>query len=103
MSALSNIGITNAAILTIAVDDPTVQRILDAAETMPWVLHNADFSAYVSPSRRPHIPQEIKTADVIIAVVDYSKNAEQAAVSTVLSAAAARQCHRDRARDRPQS
>jgi pilus assembly protein CpaE len=79
VSALSTIGITNAAILTVAVDDPTVQRILDAAETMPWVLHNADFSAYVSPMRRPHIPQEIKTADVVVAVVDFSKNADQAA------------------------
>jgi pilus assembly protein CpaE len=48
---------------------------------MPWVLHNADFSAYVSSTRRPHIPQEIKNADVIIAVVDFSKNVEQAAVS----------------------
>lgn len=81
MSTLNGIGITNAAILTIAVDDPTVQRILDAAEAMPWVLHNADFSAYVSPVRRPHIPQEIKNADVIIAVIDFSKNAEQAATS----------------------
>ncbi|HXB63175.1 MAG TPA: AAA family ATPase [Acidobacteriaceae bacterium] len=82
MSPISSIGITNAAILTIAVDDSTVQRILDAAETMPWVLHNADFSAYVSSSRRPHIPQEIKNADVVIAVIDYSKNADHAAVST---------------------
>lgn len=81
MNTPNTIGITHAAILTVAVDDQTVQNILDAAETMPWVLHNADFSAYVSPTRRPHINQQIKSADVVIAIVDFSKNAEQAAVS----------------------
>jgi pilus assembly protein CpaE len=81
VSTPNTIGITNAAILTVAVDDGTVQSILDAAETLPWVLHNADFSAYVSPTRRPHINQQIKSADIVIAVVDFSKNAEQAAES----------------------
>ncbi len=81
MSAINSIGIPHAAILTVAVDDQTVQTILDAGETMSWVLYNADFSAYVSPTRRPHINHEIKTADIVIAVIDFSKNAEQAAIA----------------------
>jgi pilus assembly protein CpaE len=81
VSAINSIGIPHAAILTVAVDDQTVQTILDAGETMSWVLYNADFSAYVSPTRRPHINHEIKTADIVIAVIDFSKNPEQAAIA----------------------
>ena len=80
--AKQNSGVSSAAILTVGVDPNTTFNILEAADQMPWIVVSADFEAYVSATRRPHIMQDVKHADICIAVVDFDGDPDQAVEST---------------------
>lgn len=82
MATKQNLGVSSAAILTVGVDPDTSDHLLRAAETMTWVVSGADFEAYISAARRPHITQEVKHAEICIAVVDYDGDPDQAVEST---------------------
>jgi pilus assembly protein CpaE len=69
--------------VTIAVGEEHLQGIIDAAESIAWVLTTADFEAYISAARRPNISQQIKSSDICIAVVDFDRNLEQAVESVL--------------------
>ncbi len=77
----SNTAIQSAAIVTVCVDPDITQEIIDAAETLPWVLNTADFGAYVSSERRPHITQQVRMAEICVAVVDFDEDSTQAVTS----------------------
>jgi pilus assembly protein CpaE len=75
-------SVLTASIVTVCVDEETIQGLTDAADHIAWTLTSADFESYISASRRPNIPQQIKSSDVCIAVVDFDKDVERAVEST---------------------
>ena len=77
-----NSNILSASIVTVAVDDESIEGMLAAADNISWTLTTADFESYVSAARRPNISQQIKLADICIGIVDFDKDVEQAVEST---------------------
>jgi pilus assembly protein CpaE len=73
----------SASIVTVSVDPELVQGLIDAAESISWVLTTADFESYISPARRPNISMQIKTSEICVAVVDFDKNVELAVESVL--------------------
>ncbi len=69
--------------MTISVGEEQLQGIIDAAESIAWVLSTADFESYISASRRPNISAQIRSSDICIAIVDFDKNLEQAVESVL--------------------
>lgn len=76
-----NSATLSASIVTVSVEEEQIQGLVDAAESIAWVLTTADFESYISASRRPNISQQIKASDICIAVVDFDKNLEHAVES----------------------
>ncbi len=76
-----NSATLSASIVTVSVGEEQIQGLIDAAESIAWVLTTADFESYISASRRPNISQQIKSSDICIAVVDFDKNLEYAVES----------------------
>lgn len=79
----TNPSTLSASIVTVSVDEEQIQALVDAGDSIAWVLSTADFGSYVSASRRPNISQQIKSSDVCIAVVDFDKNVELAIESVL--------------------
>jgi len=76
-----NSATLSASIVTVSVGEEQIQGLIDAAESIAWVLTTADFESYISASRRPNISQQIKSSDICIAVVDFDKSLEYAVES----------------------
>lgn len=77
-----NSNILTASIVTVCVAEEAIEGVLAAADNISWTLTMADFESYVSAVRRPNISQQIKLADICIAIVDFDKDVEQAVEST---------------------
>jgi pilus assembly protein CpaE len=75
-------GIFNAAVLTVCVDPVTAEKIVHGVEQMPWLVTASAFETYISAVRRPYFAPTVKTANAIIAVVDFDSNVEQAIETT---------------------
>jgi pilus assembly protein CpaE len=82
-SIKTNSSTLSASIVTVSVGEEQIQGLIDAAETIAWVLTTADFESYISAARRPNISQQIKSSDICIAIVDFDKNIEQAVESVL--------------------
>ncbi len=78
----ANTTTLSASIVTVAVNAETIEEINRAAENISWILLTADFESYISATRRPNISQQVKLADICIAIVDFDKDTEQAVEST---------------------
>jgi pilus assembly protein CpaE len=77
-----NTNILTASIVTVCVDEEAIERVLSAADNISWTLSMADFESYVSAVRRPNISQQIKSANICIAIVDFDKDVDLAVEST---------------------
>lgn len=81
-STRHNTNVLSASIVTVAVDEETIEGLNAAAGGISWILMTADFESYISSVRRPNISQQIRSADICIAIVDFDKDAELAVEST---------------------
>jgi len=77
-----NSGILNAAALMVCVDPATSEKMIHGVEQMPWMVTAAGFETYISAARRPYFAPAIKTANMVIAVVDYDGDSDQAVETT---------------------
>jgi pilus assembly protein CpaE len=77
-----NSGILNAAALMVCVDPATSEEIIHGVEQMPWMVTAAGFETYISAARRPYFAPAIKTANTVVAVVDYDGDSDQAVETT---------------------
>lgn len=77
----NNAGNLNASFVTVSLDQETIVALNEAADDISWSVVNADFESYISASRRPNISQQVKSADVCIAIVDFDKDLDQAVES----------------------
>src|SRR5580658_2598030 len=78
----TNTGILNAAALMVCVEPATAEKMVHAVEQMPWLVTASGFETYISAARRPYFAPAIKTANTVIAVVDYDGDSEQAVETT---------------------
>lgn len=72
----------SVALVSVCVDSETVDKLMQSTIHMPWALVHAEFDTYMSSMRRPHFSHEMKSAQAIIAVVDFDQDAEQAVETT---------------------
>jgi pilus assembly protein CpaE len=79
---MSESGIFSATVVTVCLDPDTADRVVQAVETMSWLITSSHFEAYVSTVRRPYIGPQLKGANACIAIVDFDRNPEEAVEST---------------------
>lgn len=77
-----NSAIYNVAVITVCVEPMTADRIVRAVEQMPWLVSASSFETYVTAVRRPYFAPAMKSANVVIAVVDFDADTEQAIETT---------------------
>jgi pilus assembly protein CpaE len=73
-----NAGTPNVAIITVGLEHELAEEIAYAAGAMPWNIYRADLESYVSPAKRPPLPQSVKLAHHCIAVIDFDRDLDQA-------------------------
>ena len=74
-------GVFSAAVLTVNVDAKTAEQFVEAVEHMPWLVTSSVFEGYVSTSRRPYMGPEVKSANAVIALVDFDGDPDKAVES----------------------
>jgi pilus assembly protein CpaE len=73
-----NSDVLQVAVLTVHVEQETVDQIRQSAASMKWALVQVDFENYLSTTRRPHLTQQAIDAQACIAVIDFDENPELA-------------------------
>lgn len=79
---MSTSGITNASIILVRVGPRDAETIQQGLNRMPWIVTSSNFDAYVSSTRRPYFGPQMKTAQAIVAFVDFDDDPEQAVETT---------------------
>ena len=67
------------ALLTVGLDRDLTDKIVQAASQHHWTVSHDDFDEYVSAVRRPAISAEAKSADAVLAVIDFDRDPQGAA------------------------
>ena len=60
--------------ITVNVEQVTVQRLTEIAAQMPWNLLQSDFDYYFSVDKRPYFTQKAIDAEACLAIVDFDKD-----------------------------
>jgi pilus assembly protein CpaE len=71
-------GATQVAVLTVKVEQETVDQIRECAADMPWALVPVDFENYFSKNNRPSLTQRAIDADGCVAIIDFDHDPELA-------------------------
>lgn len=82
MSGIKNSATYDVAVITVGVDQPTTEAIVQAVEATNWAVTSADFEVFISAVRRPYFAPQVSAAKALIAVVDFDQDSEQAVEST---------------------
>jgi pilus assembly protein CpaE len=78
MKAKRNLDALQVAILTVNVEQKTVDQIRESAAGMSWALVQLDFDNYFSAAKRPHFSERAIDAQACIAVIDFDSEPERA-------------------------
>jgi pilus assembly protein CpaE len=78
MQVKRNLDALQVAILTVNVEQNTVEQIRESAAAMPWAVVQVDFDYYFSTAKRPHFTERAIDAQACIAVIDFDKDPELA-------------------------
>jgi pilus assembly protein CpaE len=73
-----NAGTPNVALITVGLEHELAEEVAYAAGAMPWNIYRADLETYVSPVKRPPLPQAVKLAHHCIAIIDFDHDIDQA-------------------------
>jgi pilus assembly protein CpaE len=73
-----NAGTPNVALICVGLEPELAEEVAYGAGAMPWNVYRADLETYVSPTKRPPLPQSVKLAHHCIAVIDFDRDIEQA-------------------------
>jgi pilus assembly protein CpaE len=68
----------SVALLTVGLDREVTDKIVQAANQHKWSLNHDDFDEYVSAVRRPAISADAKSADLVIAIIDFDRDPQGA-------------------------
>lgn len=72
------------SLLTVCVDQDSVERLEQAAEQQPWTVTQEGFDEYVSPLRRPAVSTEARNANAVLAIVDFDRDPQGAQETAAL-------------------
>jgi len=75
--AENNPQIFTVALLTVCVEGAVTRKLMEPTAHLAWGISTASFDEYMTALRRPHLPPEIKSAEALIAVVDFDRDPEQ--------------------------
>jgi len=70
------------AMLTVCVDREVVHQLTQYAAHMPWAIEHLEFDQYMSALLRPRISPEARSAQAVIAIIDFDQDPERALVTT---------------------
>jgi pilus assembly protein CpaE len=76
-----NSGLISVALISVSIDVNLADEIAESVLKMSWAVHRADCEGYISAVKRPPFSQPVKSSPACIAVIDFDKDAEQAAAS----------------------
>jgi pilus assembly protein CpaE len=62
------------SLLTVCVDQDSAERLEQATEHQPWKVTHEGFDEYVSPLQRPAVSTEARTANAVLAIVDFDRD-----------------------------
>ena len=85
IQSVSNSQILTVAMLTVCIDHELTDKLLQPAARLSWKLAHAEseeYGEYMSALERPQFSLEVKSADTIIAVVDFDQDAQLALETT---------------------
>lgn len=66
------------AMLTVRIESDLTERLLQPTVRLPWTVTHQDLSEYISALRRPQFLPDVRSADTVVAVVDFDPDSEQA-------------------------
>lgn len=66
------------ALLTVGLERDLTDKIVQSASEHRWTVSHDDFSEYVSAVRRPAISADAKSADLVIAIIDFDRDPQGA-------------------------
>ena len=75
-------GILSTAVITVALDAESTERIVETAEKMDWLVLPWNFESYISATRRAYIAPQLRTAKTCVAVVDFDNKSQEAVETT---------------------
>jgi pilus assembly protein CpaE len=75
----SNSQTLTVALLTVGLDHDLAEKLVQAASQHQWSVSHDDFDEYVSAVRRPAISAEAKSADAVLAIIDFDRDPQGAA------------------------
>jgi pilus assembly protein CpaE len=78
MQQAHNPDALQVALLTVHVDQETVEKIRQSAARMPWELINVDYGNYFSGAKLSAFTQRAMSAHACVAVVDFDDDSERA-------------------------
>lgn len=78
MQTKQNVDALQVAVLTVNVEQGTVDQIHESAGGMPWTLVQVNFENYLSAAKRPHFTERAIDAQACIAVIDFDKEPDRA-------------------------
>ena len=78
MSQTASNSTLSVALLTVGLERELTDKIVQSASEHRWSLTHDDFDEYVSAVRRPAISADAKNADLVIAVIDFDRDAQGA-------------------------
>jgi len=70
------------ALLTVCVEPTIAEQLMQAAEAKPWSIECLEFERYMSEVMRPQLSPEAKSAQGVIAVIDFDADPERAIETT---------------------
>ncbi|HUB18623.1 MAG TPA: AAA family ATPase [Acidobacteriaceae bacterium] len=79
MSQPASNSTLTVALLTVGLDREVTDKIVQSASQHKWSVSHDDFDEYVSAVRRPAISADAKGADLVIAIIDFDRDAQGAA------------------------
>jgi pilus assembly protein CpaE len=72
----------SVAMITVCVEGNAAEALMKATLRTPWAVEHLEFEQYISALLRPELSPEVKSAQTVLAVVDYDLDPEQALVTT---------------------
>jgi len=76
--ATTNSQPVQVVLLTVHLDQQTLQAIQQVIPEIPWAVACVDFEDYLCASNRPYLPQKAIDAPACIAIVDFDTDVERA-------------------------
>lgn len=78
MPITSGTRVLNITLLTVCLDEETLDLAGTAAKDRHWAVMRASFDGYISAKRRPHFGDHLRAGDGCLALIDFDKNPTEA-------------------------